>query len=261
MLATGGFESSEEMREQYQPAVGKGWSSGSPDNTGDGIRAGEAVGGALELMDDAWWMPAMRDSRAASGRWWPSAPIRSSSSSTPPAGASPTRRAPTRTSSTISSPGTPAAISHIPAFMIIDHHGWTHNIIAGPPAGEADAQGVAGVGPGHARRHIAELARRLGVPPTALSETAERFNRFARQGRDEDFHRGESAYDQLLRQSGLPQPQPRRGRTAAVLRVSGSCPGDLGTKGGLLTDENARVLREDGTPSPACTRPATRRLR
>ena len=27
-------------------------------------------------------------------------------------------------------------------------------------------------------------------------------------------------------------------------------PGDLGTKGGLLTDEHARVLREDGTPIP-----------
>lgn len=25
-------------------------------------------------------------------------------------------------------------------------------------------------------------------------------------------------------------------------------PGDLGTKGGLLTDEHARVLREDGSP-------------
>jgi 3-oxosteroid 1-dehydrogenase len=25
-------------------------------------------------------------------------------------------------------------------------------------------------------------------------------------------------------------------------------PGDLGTKGGLRTDEGARVLREDGTP-------------
>ena len=25
-------------------------------------------------------------------------------------------------------------------------------------------------------------------------------------------------------------------------------PGDLGTKGGLRTDERARVLREDGTP-------------
>ena len=27
-------------------------------------------------------------------------------------------------------------------------------------------------------------------------------------------------------------------------------PGDLGTKGGLLTDEHGRVLREDGSPIP-----------
>ena len=61
LLACGGFEHNGEMRKRFLRDGGKdNYSAGSPDNTGDGIIAGQAVGAAVDLMDDAWWMPAFK---------------------------------------------------------------------------------------------------------------------------------------------------------------------------------------------------------
>ncbi len=91
-----------------------------------------------------------------------------------------------------------------------------------------------------------ELAAKIGVPAAELRSTAERFNELARQGHDDDFNRGDSAYDNYYGDPTLPNPN---------LAPLGKPPylafqiilGDLGTSGGLLTDEHARVLREDGS--------------
>ena len=84
-----------------------------------------------------------------------------------------------------------------------------------------------------------------------------RFGEFAAAGKDSEFGRGDSAYDRYY---GDPRcrPNPNLAPLArppfyAVKIV----PGDLGTKGGLRTDERARVLRADGTASRACTPRAT----
>ncbi|MDT4963893.1 MAG: 3-oxosteroid 1-dehydrogenase, partial [Pseudonocardiales bacterium] len=94
---------------------------------------------------------------------------------------------------------------------------------------------------------IAELADQMGVPADALVATVERFNEFARAGNDEDFGRGKSGYDRYY---GDPRIRPNpslapiaRGPFYAVTMV----PGDLGTKGGLRTDVDGRVLRVDGS--------------
>jgi len=94
---------------------------------------------------------------------------------------------------------------------------------------------------------IDALAAEIDVPADALKATVERFNGFARRGVDEDFHRGESAYDRYYSDPTV-KPNPSlnvidRGPFYAVMIV----PGDLGTKGGLVTDERARVLRPDGS--------------
>jgi 3-oxosteroid 1-dehydrogenase len=78
----------------------------------------------------------------------------------------------------------------------------------------------------------------------------ERFNTFARNGRDEDFHRGEHAYEQ-----SMGGPLKERDKSQGAIET---CPfyavplypGYVSTFGGLVTDVHARVLRPDGSVIP-----------
>ena len=80
----------------------------------------------------------------------------------------------------------------------------------------------------------------------SLSQTVERFNQFAAQGKDEDFNRGENAYDLLygdVRISPNPCLAPIKEGPFYAMEVY---PGDIGTKGGLLTNASAQVLNKEG---------------
>jgi 3-oxosteroid 1-dehydrogenase len=64
---------------------------------------------------------------------------------------------------------------------------------------------------------------------------------------DEDFHRGESAYDGWL-------GDPFRAPSKSLGRIDQGpfyavpiLPGDMGTYGGVVTNVHAQVLREDGS--------------
>jgi 3-oxosteroid 1-dehydrogenase len=94
---------------------------------------------------------------------------------------------------------------------------------------------------------IEELAAQLKMQPATLRATVDRFNGFVAKGKDEDFGRGARAYDRWL---GDPFHKPSatlgsisEGPFFAVPVV----PGDVGTYGGVVTDEFARVLRQDGS--------------
>jgi succinate dehydrogenase/fumarate reductase flavoprotein subunit len=89
-----------------------------------------------------------------------------------------------------------------------------------------------------------ELAGQIGVSATQLRQTADRFNELASKGHDDDFDRGDSAYDNYYGDPTLPNPNLHplgKGPYYAFQVILG----DLGTSGGLRTDEFARVLRED----------------
>jgi len=96
-----------------------------------------------------------------------------------------------------------------------------------------------------------ELAGQIGVDAEGLRETVTRVNRFASSGVDEDFGRGGNVFDRYYGDSNV-KPNPCLAPLAKgpfyAMRMNA---GDIGTKGGLLTNAQAQVLREaDGAPIP-----------
>jgi 3-oxosteroid 1-dehydrogenase len=250
ILASGGFEHNAEMRAKYQRApISTEWTVGAKANTGDGINAGAAIGGALDLMDDAWWGPSIP---LSGGPWFCLA------ERTLPGGimvndrgrrfmneAAPYVEAVHRMYGGEFGRGDGPA-ENIPAWMVLDQGYRNRYVFAGltpkqPFPGRWYKAGSLVKGD-----TIAELAQTMGVPADALVATVERFNAFAVAGKDDDFGRGDSGYDRYYGDPKMTNPSLgaiKDGPFYAVTMV----PGDLGTKGGLRTDARARVLREDGS--------------
>jgi 3-oxosteroid 1-dehydrogenase len=93
---------------------------------------------------------------------------------------------------------------------------------------------------------IRELAETLGIDANGLEATVARMNEFAKTGVDEDFGRGNSAYDRYYADPSIkPNPclAPIDQAPFYAMRIEA---GDFGTLGGLDTDVYARVKRADG---------------
>ncbi|HKT73750.1 MAG TPA: FAD-dependent oxidoreductase [Steroidobacteraceae bacterium] len=248
IMAAGGFEFNTQMRARYQPLVAENFSSGAPSNTGDGIRAGEAVGAATDLMDGAWWMPALvRPEWPHPSGWDRQSPYQFIVNG---AGARFVNEATNYVSfGQAQIEGQRTGVSHNPVFMITDHHGWTHNIIYGHMPGKPIPQELLDYGSIAVADTLAALARKIGVPPHQLEATAERFNEFARNGRDLDFHRGDSPYDRYYGNPRLKNPNLAQVKQPPFYAIKLGL-SDLGTQGGLLTNPNAQVLDKDGRVIP-----------
>ena len=251
ILACGGFEHNEQMRVKYQRApITTEWTVGAKANTGDGIIAGEKLGAALDVMEDAWWGPTV----PLVGAPWFALSERNSPGSI-----------------IVNMSGKRFMNESMP-YVEACHHMYGGEHGQGPGPGE-NIPGVAGVRPavpgplylrgtaarttysaqvaGVRRDRLAdtleELAGKAGLPADEFTATVERFNGFARSGVDEDYHRGESAYDKYY---GDPtnKPNPNLGEIShAPYYAAKMVPGDLGTKGGIRTDVHGRALRDDGS--------------
>ncbi|KAJ9620324.1 hypothetical protein H2204_012360 [Knufia peltigerae] len=97
---------------------------------------------------------------------------------------------------------------------------------------------------------IPALAERIGVNPANLSATIERFNGFARKGKDEDFGRGDGSFDQAYGDFEV-KPNPslapiEKGPFYALTLFSGNGI----TMYGLNTNKDGQVLKESGEPVP-----------
>lgn len=90
------------------------------------------------------------------------------------------------------------------------------------------------------------LARAIAVPSDALCNTIRTFNVAAARGEDPEFGRGSNIYQRHLgdadhRPNPCVAPIERAPFYAVAVR-----PADLGIAAGVVTDEHARVLRDDG---------------
>jgi 3-oxosteroid 1-dehydrogenase len=245
LLATGGFDHNPELREKYLPEGGRtDYSAGARENVGDGIVLGTKVGAALDLMDDAWWMPSVRHPAGAviplvSERCIPPSVIVNGAGN----------RFTNESSPYVNFVHDQLAGGHVPAWFVMDAKARSRYPFAQILPGMPVPKEFYDAGIAFRADTLTGLAGRIGVPADALVATVERFNEFARTGVDADFGRGESAYDRYYGDPTLKNPNLDvidKGPFYAF-RIEA---GDLGTKGGVVCDERSRVLREDGSVIP-----------
>ncbi|MGW4247380.1 3-oxosteroid 1-dehydrogenase, partial [Nocardia sp. NPDC004722] len=251
VVAAGGFDHDDAMRKRYQRApIGSDWTVGARANTGDGIRAGQSAGAAVEFMDDAWWGPSIPLLREAwfclAERNLPGSLVVNDRGERFMNECLPYTEAGQRMYGGDHGQGEGPA-ENLPAWLIFDQRYRNRYMFAGiaprqPLPGRWFKSGVL-----TSADTVPELAGKIGLPVERLAATVARFNEFAYDGNDLDFGRGESAYDNYY---GDPRhrPNPNLGALeAGPFYAAKMVPGDLGTKGGLRTDVDARVLRPDGS--------------
>ena len=94
---------------------------------------------------------------------------------------------------------------------------------------------------------LEELAALCGIDPAGLADQVQQWNQHARQGRDPEFGRGTSAYNDCLGDPGRGVPNPSVGTLERAPYYAFSMfPADVGTCGGVITDEFGRVMSDKG---------------
>jgi 3-oxosteroid 1-dehydrogenase len=247
ILAAGGFAQNQAMRDKYHPKpIDAKWSSASPGDMGGGILAGIEIGADTALMDDAWWGPSLlgMDGKAQFMIWERSNPysiivdksgerFMNESASYVDCGHAMYER--------------DKEVSAIPAYLIFDsNHRNKYLLGSGMPPRMTPKKALES---GYLVRAgtLEELALKKGIDSDNLVATVKRFNSFCHTGKDEDFLRGDNAYDRYYSDPKVkPNPNLAPLRKAPFYAMN-VYPGDLSTKGGLLADEYARVLRPDGS--------------
>ncbi|OBG86511.1 3-ketosteroid-delta-1-dehydrogenase [Mycobacterium sp. E802] len=249
ILGSGGFEHNEQMRVKYQRApITTEWTVGAVANTGDGILAAEKQGAALEFMEDSWWGPTVPlvDSPwfALSERNSPGSIIVNMAGKRFMNESMPYVEAVHHMYGGQYGQGAGPG-ENIPAWLIFDQQYRDRFIFAGLQPGQRIPKKWLESGVIVKADTLEELAAKTGLPADAFAATIDRFNGFARSGVDEDFHRGDSAYDRYY---GDPtnKPNPNLGEIKhGPFYAAKMVPGDLGTKGGIRTDVHGRALRDD----------------
>jgi 3-oxosteroid 1-dehydrogenase len=246
VLGSGGFEFNQQLRDRYLPRPTRSvWSAAHPGNTGDMLLAAQQIGAATALMDEAWWGPTIvvrgedRARMLFTERSMPGAIVVNRQG----------RRFFNESVAYTTAVQAMYRRGNLPAYLIFDSR-YQREYPFGPllPGG----MHLNWLQPSRMHRllksadSLAQLAQLLGIDADALEDSVERFNGFALQGRDEDYQRGENPYDRLygdLRIQPNPCLAPLLEAPYYAIEIH---PGDIGTKGGLQTDADARVLDQAG---------------
>jgi 3-oxosteroid 1-dehydrogenase len=250
LVNAGGFSHNQAMRDQYAPGTSVKWTMAAPGDTGEMIREMMRIGAAVAQMEacvgnQQTIPPGMEDSEAK-----------------------PTAQALTASPHAILVDGSGVrylneggsymaycqrmlernkTVPAVPSHAIFDQQFMDKYMLAGTMPGSPKPQSWLDAGYLKKADTIEGLAQQLQIDPASLKATIDRFNGFVAKNRDEDFHRGERAYDNWLG-DWLNKPSATLGTIERAPFYSVPVvPGDVGTYGGVVTDEHARVLREDGS--------------
>jgi 3-oxosteroid 1-dehydrogenase len=260
VLAAGGFEWNQALRDRFYPVPGLTRHSSTPEdaNRGEALIAAEAAGASVAHTDQGWWIPTMiLPSPKASnfheihqaafdvGRPWSVCVNRKGVRFVNEA-------------TGYDRFGQAMVEDHLktganmPCWLIFDAK-FRAKFSAGglmPTVHTPDRRIPAEWWDHYVFRagSIAALADKIGVPGDALARTVQAMNGYAVTGIDTEYGRGSNIYDRFFGDPGV-TPNPNLGPidTGPFYAVPINN-GDLGTKGGLKCDAQARVLDGQGQP-------------
>lgn len=244
LLDTGGFSHNKAMREHYQPEPASvEWTQANPGDTGEAISAAQALGADVDLMNEAWWTPgSLLPDGSYGGFHVPGESGKPHIIIVDRSG----RRIGDESGAYMEFGQRMYARGAVPSFAILEsralaRYSW------GPVRMEAMIGKFIDNGYLKHGDSLEELAAACGIDAEGLKAEVARFNGFVDQGVDEDFGRGSNAFG---RHMGDPtyRPNPSLGKIErGPFYAVEIWPMDVGTSGGLVTDEYARVLRADGS--------------
>ena len=222
-----------------QPNEGK-WSIANPGETGEVLQTAMKLGAQTDLLDEAWWHPLvfLADPSArplGSGRQRPGAIYVDGTG----------KRFCNESNSYVEVGKAMYANKAVPCWQIFDE-GYVDRYVWGANPFQKRKLSDELIEQGGVKRAdtIGELARQIDVPAEALEQTVQRFNEFAAKGLDPDFGRGQSAYNICLGDPGY-KPNAALGPIdRAPFYATQVFPADVGTCGGVITNEHAQVLDE-----------------
>ncbi|KAL4799485.1 FAD binding domain-containing protein [Aspergillus venezuelensis] len=253
LLSAGGFAQNASMRQQYLPHVAStSWTSSPKSDTGDAITEGIRIGAVTSLMDDAWWGPTILDAVSFKPhftlmeRCLPHAFIVDSTGKRFMNEA----KSYTDAGHDMYERNRVERVTAIPAWLVMDENFRRRYSLGQLMAGQKPSKEALDRKMIFMAGSLEELAGQIGVDPPGLVETTRRYNDMSAKGIDEDFGKGKYAYDQFF---GDPAVRPNSNMgplTKSPYYAIAVWPGDLGTKGGLLTDEFQRVLGQNEKPIP-----------
>jgi 3-oxosteroid 1-dehydrogenase len=251
LLNAGGFEASQAMRDKYIPKTDARWSTGIESNTGDMHRELERHGCAMGQMDQMVGfqmtrMPGWEDAYVKPGTQ--AVTGRPHCIQVDQSGVRYMNEGGSYEEFCENMIKRDDVVPALPSWAIFDAQFMAKYPIATKSAGKIPRDWRE---TGYLKESdtIEGLAGQIGVPADALKATVERWNGFVDKGTDEDFHRGERAYDNWLGDPFFTEgPNRSMGRIdKGPFYAIDIVPGDVGTFGGVVTDVNARVLKTDGS--------------
>jgi len=233
LLAAGGFENNPALRRRFGVPGDVRDTMGAPGNMGLALEAGMAAGAAIDLMDQAWWSPGFThpDGRSAFSLWFTGGIFVTQDGKRFVNESAPYDRI----GKTIIDRMARGAMT-LPYWMIYDNREGVVPPVKATNVSMVEPEQYIEAGLWRTADTLPELAAKIGVNAENLVSTVKRFNEFVAAGIDEDFGRGDEAYDRAFSGGRSPMVPIKTGPFhAAAFGLS-----DLGTKGGLATDSHAR---------------------
>jgi 3-oxosteroid 1-dehydrogenase len=247
LINSGGFAHNKAMREAYSPKPSETeWTVANPGDTGEVLQMAMQAGADTENMDLFWWVPGVFPPEGGTHVYVyeharPHAIVVDQS------GERYVNEATSYVHIGLTMYRRNKTVPAIPSWMIIDSR-HRDRYTFGPAMPRQTPKAWLESGFMKKADTLEDLAGLCGLPADKLKATVERFNGFAREGVDHDFHRGRSGYARYL---GDPthKPNPSLGTLEkGPFYAVQLWPRDVGTCGGLVTDEFARVLDKAGRP-------------